>query len=593
MAIRRCPYCKAIIDESQKYCNNCGTQLLFPQDEEIEEDIKGEKIRDDDFRDEEPPEEEAEAVKEEIDLEKILEDAAPFPDDLGGSETDEIEPTPAEPIVKPIPKPRAAPKPKIPTKPQPEPQTPRKPKPEPERERKLEPIAESKPAPKPKPAPRLPAPSQEPDIEPGPVSKKAEKTFPDVPATPPIEIKSESVRREASGMADEDEAWETTSAPAAEKEAEPETDAVRAAEDHEDVLERPEELEEAAGAEAAEEDEDYGLGEGIGLKDEDLGAGEIEDIEAVDGIEDKEEFAEAGENEEAEIDRNLREEEGSAARAERAEPVASAAPIRPAVSLEDDLDAAEDKEHPEGDAVTGADEDRDEAETRQEIARLIEALEKKHKKIPLTRDEKKTIAPLEETSGLPAWAESSQTTRMTKAEHGDDAGVSGEGRSFAPGDTMDFEEEVMRDAGRNDSKPTIGIPETLSKIEILGRVEADREEAEEEGLGRAGRESGLPERVEPAEEAETEPVPSFVFRKRLGFSGVLKAGIYDLFFVALLWFAAVWLAAQILTLPVQTLIFQAAVPLGLFFGVLLLGYLFLFLFFLGETLGGRLVASKR
>jgi hypothetical protein len=49
MAIRRCPYCKAIIDESQKYCNNCGTQLLFPEDEEGEEPIKGEKILDEDF----------------------------------------------------------------------------------------------------------------------------------------------------------------------------------------------------------------------------------------------------------------------------------------------------------------------------------------------------------------------------------------------------------------------------------------------------------------------------------------------------------------------------------------------------------------
>ena len=48
MAVRRCPYCKAIIDESQKYCNNCGTQLLF-SDEEGEEPIKGEKIVDEDF----------------------------------------------------------------------------------------------------------------------------------------------------------------------------------------------------------------------------------------------------------------------------------------------------------------------------------------------------------------------------------------------------------------------------------------------------------------------------------------------------------------------------------------------------------------
>ena len=46
MAIKRCPYCRAIIDEKDQYCNNCGTQLLFPEDAVVEEDIKGEKIVD-------------------------------------------------------------------------------------------------------------------------------------------------------------------------------------------------------------------------------------------------------------------------------------------------------------------------------------------------------------------------------------------------------------------------------------------------------------------------------------------------------------------------------------------------------------------
>lgn len=46
MAIKRCPYCKAIIDENAEYCSNCGTQLLFPEDEFIEEEIPGEKILD-------------------------------------------------------------------------------------------------------------------------------------------------------------------------------------------------------------------------------------------------------------------------------------------------------------------------------------------------------------------------------------------------------------------------------------------------------------------------------------------------------------------------------------------------------------------
>jgi len=50
MAIKKCPYCKAIIDENDKVCANCGTQLLYPEDEFIEEEIPGEKIEDEDFK---------------------------------------------------------------------------------------------------------------------------------------------------------------------------------------------------------------------------------------------------------------------------------------------------------------------------------------------------------------------------------------------------------------------------------------------------------------------------------------------------------------------------------------------------------------
>ena len=46
MAIKRCPYCRALIDEKEQYCNNCGTQLLFPEDGAVEEEIPGEKIID-------------------------------------------------------------------------------------------------------------------------------------------------------------------------------------------------------------------------------------------------------------------------------------------------------------------------------------------------------------------------------------------------------------------------------------------------------------------------------------------------------------------------------------------------------------------
>lgn len=44
MGIRRCPYCRALVEEGEVYCRHCGTQLLYPEDELIEEDIPGEKI---------------------------------------------------------------------------------------------------------------------------------------------------------------------------------------------------------------------------------------------------------------------------------------------------------------------------------------------------------------------------------------------------------------------------------------------------------------------------------------------------------------------------------------------------------------------
>ncbi len=79
MAIRRCPYCKAIIDENDKYCENCGTQLLFPEDEYVEEPIPGDKIVDEEKESEEAEseadvlEEEAEDKDEEDDDEEIEE----------------------------------------------------------------------------------------------------------------------------------------------------------------------------------------------------------------------------------------------------------------------------------------------------------------------------------------------------------------------------------------------------------------------------------------------------------------------------------------------------------------------------------------
>jgi hypothetical protein len=55
MAIRRCPYCKAIIDEGSEFCSNCGTQLLFPEDEYMHEEVPGEKVVEEEAKEEEIP----------------------------------------------------------------------------------------------------------------------------------------------------------------------------------------------------------------------------------------------------------------------------------------------------------------------------------------------------------------------------------------------------------------------------------------------------------------------------------------------------------------------------------------------------------
>jgi hypothetical protein len=93
MAIRRCPYCKAIIDEADKYCNNCGTQLLFPEDEYEEEEIPGDKIIEE--KDEEQEEEGEEEKEEELESggeedEEEEEEEEEFEEDLEEKEKEVI-----------------------------------------------------------------------------------------------------------------------------------------------------------------------------------------------------------------------------------------------------------------------------------------------------------------------------------------------------------------------------------------------------------------------------------------------------------------------------------------------------------------------
>jgi hypothetical protein len=426
MAIRRCPYCKAIIDESQKYCNNCGTQLLFPEDERIVEDIKGEKIVDDDFKDEDEDEdleespdapEDEDAHREVIDLEEVPEGGSGFPDELGpgkksaAGDDDDLAEDP-EKIEEDLP---------------------------------------------PLPAPRRGRPKKE--------------IPPSAPPPPPVPTKAPSRRPMSS--------FGPPSVPV---------------------------------------------------------------------------------------------------------PLANVPPppVEPPVSVTPD--EPESSEHR-----------NDEADTKEEIARLLGALEKKHQRAKVSDTGEKIIAPLDASSDLPPWSDLSHDTSDSEPAEAE-TGEKAEASSFVPGDTMDFQDEVMRRAeAAAPPKSTIGMPEAPVKPRTA--ILFERDEDEPAAAASPAVPSPAPVIRRKTEDFETEEAPNKVeielpSRARLGFFRRIAATFFDLVFVALFWAAAVGLGAMLMDAAAPDLVQAAVFPLGLLFAVLFAGYLFLFFFFLGETLGGRLLSRR-
>ncbi|NMC65060.1 MAG: hypothetical protein GYA53_02840, partial [Acidobacteria bacterium] len=68
----------------------------------------------------------------------------------------------------------------------------------------------------------------------------------------------------------------------------------------------------------------------------------------------------------------------------------------------------------------------------------------------------------------------------------------------------------------------------------------------------------------------------------------VKAKVFDLLFIALLWLLTIWLAAHSMQVTIFNLLGVAASSLLLFLLILVSIYFFLFYFFIGETLGDRL-----
>jgi len=496
MAIRRCPYCKAIIDESQKYCNNCGTQLLFPDDETAEEDIKGEKIVDEDFKDsdeeaeesDEPPGDE-EAQSEEIDLEKVLEGEDSFP---GEKKEEEIEEE-AKAEEKEV---------------------------EDEEEAEDE-IPEEKlvtvPIEKPETAPLLPPLSSAAFLPPADVPESVKPEPPQM--APAIDVEpAESPRLSTEFF--------MTPPP---KPASPKPEPVEA---EESVEEKSPKKERPPFPSMTPEIEER----------------EVEEIaadEPPEGAEDK-------------------------------------------APLDEDLVSDEEEE------------DESQPDTREEIVRLIAALEKKQKKLSLTTEEEKLLAPLEEASNLPQWSDLSKESPSAEIFE-EDKEEKAEAKSLVPGDTMDFQEEVMTRAEKlAPTGSTIGIPEKVAKDQsgaLFDKADMAKVKTAEIGIPRYEMEETdevVSEVISEAgeEPAETEDRAVEISRARVGFFGRLKAIVFDLIFIAFVWLAAVWGASLVMDVPFAALVRGVPLPLGGLFVILLAGYFFLFFFFLGETLGGRMAARR-
>ncbi len=101
VAIKKCPYCKAFIEEDSEFCSNCGTKLIFPEDEDIEEEIPGERVveEEEEEANEFSRHDQQAAPPEDMDDPDLKEEDAPESEESAAALKEDLpeEPEPAEP----------------------------------------------------------------------------------------------------------------------------------------------------------------------------------------------------------------------------------------------------------------------------------------------------------------------------------------------------------------------------------------------------------------------------------------------------------------------------------------------------------------
>jgi len=135
---------------------------------------------------------------------------------------------------------------------------------------------------------------------------------------------------------------------------------------------------------------------------------------------------------------------------------------------------------------------------------------------------------------------------------------------------------------------------------LAGEEEAEEEEEDEEIMEEEVTASEEPEEEqEPVDTDEQEDLPFYegealrdkkeplkLFKKpSIKISAWIKSRMFDVLFIAGLWFVTLWIASYLTSVTVFQLISNSTLAVIVFFIILLSVYLFCFLFFLGETIG--------
>ncbi len=205
---------------------------------------------------------------------------------------------------------------------------------------------------------------------------------------------------------------------------------------------------------------------------------------------------------------------------------------------------------------------------KEEIERFLQTLkEREVEETSLIIDEPAS-APAEagleekipETGELPPWAKRIEET--------------------PPSETEEKKEEEEREEEEK-------APEPEKEIEEFEEEELEEKIPPEEpmrDIQAADKQKSLPF-LKGEERRETLKAPS-------RFSVKLKATVFDLLFVSVLWLVTLWVASRLLNGSLFRLIFVTIPASLIFYLILIISYFFLFLFFLGETLGDRLFRQE-